>query len=101
MRLHGRRRLARTSIEPGCGDAETVAAARQAFIDVFRHLNVVLEGPYLVGDFTLVDVAFVPRLPLLSTLGVEVPTELGRVSAWLERLRARPRWAGTMFPPLR
>jgi glutathione S-transferase len=94
------RRLWGALVEPGGGDVETIAAARTAFIEVFRHLDVVLEGPYLVGDFSLADVAFVPRLQLLPMLGVEVPAELARVSAWIARLRARPSWAETMFPPV-
>jgi glutathione S-transferase len=95
------RRLWGALVEPGGGDTETIAAARQAFVEVFRHLDSVLEGPYLVGDFSLADVAFVPRLQLLPTLGVEVPPELARARAWVERLRARPSWAETMSPPRR
>jgi len=93
------RRLATALDEPGGGEAETIAAARAGFVAVFRHLDAVLEGLYLVGEFSLADVAFVPRLQLLPALGVAVPDELGRVSAWLGRLQARPSWAATMYPP--
>jgi glutathione S-transferase len=92
------RRLATALEQPGGGDPDTIAKARAAFVDVFRHLDAVLEGPYLVGEFSLADVAFVPRLQLLPELGVEVPAELARARAWVERLAARPSWSATMFP---
>ncbi len=56
--------------------------------------------PYLVGDFSIADIAFMQRLQMLPQLGVDVPADCPRVRAWAERLRARPSWDATMYPPL-
>ena len=45
---------------------------------------------YLVGEYSLADIAFVPAVLILNRLGVEVDPRLRQVSAWIERLRARP-----------
>jgi glutathione S-transferase len=53
-------------------------------------LEGLLEGQeYLVGLFSLADVAFVPRALVLPQLGVEVDPRLRNVTAWIERLRER------------
>jgi glutathione S-transferase len=53
-------------------------------------LEGLLEGKeYLVGSFSLADVAFVPRVLVLPQLGVEVDPRLRNVTAWIERLRER------------
>jgi maleylacetoacetate isomerase len=50
-----------------------------------------LDGKeYLVGEFSLADIAFVPRVLLLPRLGVELDARLRHVPAWIERLRQRP-----------
>ena len=45
---------------------------------------------YLVGTFSLADVAFAPRVLVLPQLGVDVDPRLRQVIAWIERLRERP-----------
>ena len=45
---------------------------------------------YLVGEYSLADVAFVPAVLILNRLGVEVDPRLRQVIAWIDRLRARP-----------
>lgn len=58
---------------------------------VLARLEGQLEGKeYLVGDFSLADVAFVPRVLILSQLAVEVDARLQNVTAWIARLRERP-----------
>lgn len=50
-----------------------------------------LQGrEYLVGDFSLADVAFVPRVLILSRMGVEIDPRYRQVIAWIDRLRQRP-----------
>jgi len=54
-------------------------------------LETFLEGKeYLVGSFSLADVAFVPRVLVLPQLGVNVDPRLPHVIAWIDRLRERP-----------
>jgi glutathione S-transferase len=53
-------------------------------------LDGLLEGKdYLVGPFSLADVAFAPRVLVLPQLGVEVDLRLRNVTAWIDRLRER------------
>lgn len=50
-----------------------------------------LEGrEYLVGSFSLADVAFVPGVLILSRLGIELDPRWRNLSEWIGRLRARP-----------
>ncbi|MBI4519020.1 MAG: glutathione S-transferase family protein [Deltaproteobacteria bacterium] len=50
-----------------------------------------LDGKeYLVGEFSLADIAFVPRVLVLPQLGVELDARLRQVAAWIQRLRQRP-----------
>ncbi|HEY0468104.1 MAG TPA: glutathione S-transferase family protein [Polyangiaceae bacterium] len=56
----------------------------------------VLEGAltnadWLVGDYSLADIAFAPHLGFLVQYGFDFPGT-PRVRAWLERIRARPAW---------
>jgi len=45
---------------------------------------------FLVGEFSLADIAFVPRVLILPQMGVEIDPRLRQVAAWIDRLRARP-----------
>ena len=45
---------------------------------------------FLVGPFSLADIAFVPRVLMLPRLGVEMDPRLRNVAAWIGRLRERP-----------
>ena len=56
----------------------------------------ILEGAltnaeWLVGDYSLADIAFAPHLGFLVQYGFDFPGT-PRVRAWLERIRARPAW---------
>jgi glutathione S-transferase len=58
---------------------------------VLSRLETPLEGKeFLHGEFSLADVAFVPRVMILSQLGVELESRLQKVAAWIARLRERP-----------
>ena len=49
-----------------------------------------LEGnEFLLGGFSLADVAFTPRVLVLPQLGVEMDPRLRNVPAWITRLRQR------------
>ena len=45
---------------------------------------------YLVGEFSIADIAFVPGVLLLPQLGVDVDERWQNLSAWIARLRQRP-----------
>jgi len=58
---------------------------------VIGRLETMLAGKeFLVGDFSLADVAFVPRVLALEQLGIELDPHLENVAAWIARLRERP-----------
>lgn len=96
--------FADTSFTPQCGllyaevrkpedriDQERAQRYRGDLIRVIEFLDRQLAGKdYLVDECSLADLAFVPRLLILSQLGVELPSRLKHVSAWIERLTERP-----------
>jgi glutathione S-transferase len=72
-------------------DAEKVRKYQGELTRVLSRLESSLESKqYLAGEFSLADVAFVPRVMILPQLGVEVDGRLPNVAAWIGRLRDRP-----------
>lgn len=72
-------------------DAEKVRKYQGEIARILGRLEVNLEGKeYLTSDFSLADVAFVPRILVLSQLGVELDARLQNVASWIGRLRERP-----------
>jgi len=72
-------------------DAERVRRYQGEIIRVLGRLEAMLAGKeFLVGDFSLADVAFVPRVLTLEQLGIELDPRLENVAAWIARLRERP-----------
>ena len=49
------------------------------------------KADWLVGEYSLADIAFAPHLGFLVQYGYDFPGT-PRVRAWLERIRARPAW---------
>ncbi len=72
-------------------DADRIRRCQGEMARVFARLESGLEGKqFLAGDFSLADIAFVPRGMILSQVGVEIDARLQNVGAWLARLRERP-----------
>jgi glutathione S-transferase len=72
-------------------DADKVRRCQGEVTRVLGRLEIQLEGKeFLVGEFSLADVAFVPRVLLLSQLGVDLDARMQNVAAWIGRLRERP-----------
>ena len=72
-------------------DAEKCHRYQGEMVRILTRLETQLRGrDYLVGEFSLADIAFVPRLMILPQLGVEVDSRLQNVAAWIARLRERP-----------
>lgn len=72
-------------------DAEKIRRHQGEVGRVLARLETQLDGqPFLAGEFSLADVAFVPRIMVLPQLGVEVDSRLQGVAAWIGRLRERP-----------
>ncbi len=86
--------------QPVSADAAAVAAPKAEVADVFAYLDgVFVDQPYLVGEFSITDIAFMTRLQMLPELGVEIPPVRARVQAWRARLASRASWARTLFRP--
>jgi glutathione S-transferase len=72
-------------------DAERLQRYRNELQRGLKRLEAFLAGKeYLVGEFSLADIAFVPALLILPRLGVDVDPTLRGVSAWINRLKQRP-----------
>jgi len=72
-------------------DSEKLRRYQSEIGRVLVHVESLLDGkPFLTGDFSLADIAFVPRLLILPQLGVDVDPRLQAVVAWQARLRERP-----------
>jgi glutathione S-transferase len=72
-------------------DTEKIRKYQSEIARILGRLEANLEGKeYLTGDFSLADVAFVPRILVLSQLGVELDARLQNVASWIGRLRERP-----------
>jgi len=62
------------------------------------------DGPWLLGaQFTMADVLAAPTIDRMNDLGLSSvwATEYPRVSAWYERLQARPSFQATYYPGTR
>jgi glutathione S-transferase len=71
-------------------DAEKLANARQQVSRMLQVLDGTLNGKnWLVGNFTIADVAFAARAVIVSALGVEVDPSWKNVAGWIQRLNQR------------
>jgi glutathione S-transferase len=72
-------------------DAARIPRLQQTVERMLTFLNHELQGQeYLTGQFSVADIAFVPRLVVLRDLGVELGQNRANVEAWLQRLIERP-----------
>ncbi len=74
----------------GVREEQRVRAARDVVVKGLEMLNRELEGrEYLVGEFSLADVAFAPIVLQLERLGIHPDNSLRNLKAWIQRLAAR------------
>lgn len=72
-------------------DRAAIAAAFDSIAPLFQRLEDELAGKeFLVGSYSLADIAFTPNLARQIELGVGLPEKYPRVRAWVERLMQRP-----------
>jgi glutathione S-transferase len=72
-------------------DAKIIDAAFNEIVARLQYLeNQIGDNPYLVGEISLVDVAIVPRFLRLHQWKLFPAPALPRLSAWFERMTARP-----------
>jgi glutathione S-transferase len=71
--------------------AERLQRLNQAVERVLDYLNQELAGAqFLAGDFSVAEIAFIPRLLVLPNLGIEAGTNRPNIDGWIKRLLERP-----------
>src|SRR6185295_3289225 len=71
-------------------DQEKLSTSRQQVARMLAVIDGSLAGRnWLVGNFSLADVAFAPRVVILPALGVTLDPEWRNVAAWIQRLNQR------------
>jgi glutathione S-transferase len=71
-------------------DQEKLTTSRQQVARMLAVIDGSLAGRnWLVGNFSLADVAFAPRVVILPALGVTLDPEWRNVAAWIQRLNQR------------
>ncbi len=72
-------------------DANRVQRLQQTVEQMLTFLNHELQDKeFLTGQFSVADIAFVPRLVVLADLGIEAGLNRPNVEAWYKRLVERP-----------
>lgn len=75
----------------GDRDGSRVQFLQQQIEQMLTFLNHELQGQdYLVGQFSVADIAFVPRLVVLRDLGVEIAQNRPNIDGWAKRMIDRP-----------
>jgi glutathione S-transferase len=71
--------------------SEVLSQTRGQLADLMQYLETALgEKPYILGDFSLTDIAIVPRALRMEAYGALPAPSLPRLNSWLERMKARP-----------
>jgi glutathione S-transferase len=77
--------------KPGERERKVMDAAVQLLVDRLQYLEAEIgDKPYIAGEISLADVAIVPRFLRLAQWGVMPSPALPKLSAWLQRMMARP-----------
>jgi glutathione S-transferase len=72
-------------------DQKIIADARADLLHRLQYLETELgDKPYMLGEFSLVDIDIFPRFPRMESFGVIPSAGLPRLSAWYERMKQRP-----------
>ena len=83
-----RTELTKEEKEQDKGVAEAAKADVKKFLQ--RLENQIGDQPYLVGDFSLVDAALIPRFMRLEGFGVLPDASLPRLGKYMQRMKERP-----------
>jgi glutathione S-transferase len=72
-------------------DQKVIAQNRKEVTARLQYLEAALgDKPYFLGDYSLTDIAMLPRFPRLEQYGVLPSTSLPKLTAWFERMKQRP-----------
>jgi glutathione S-transferase len=80
-----------TTKDPKEQNPQVIDAAKSDLRKLLQHLEKELDDqPYLVGDFSLVDAALLPRFTRLEGFGVLPDASLPKLGKYLQRMKDRP-----------
>lgn len=72
-------------------NAAVIEEKHRILRDLLQYLEADLANkPYFLGEFSLTDIAIVPRALRMEAYGALPAPSLPRLNAWLERVKARP-----------
>ncbi len=72
-------------------DQKVISDRRSELLQKLQYLESELgDKPYMLGEFSLVDIDIFPRFPRMESFGVIPSPSLPRLSAWYERMKQRP-----------
>ncbi len=71
-------------------DNDKLGRYKQGIVRSLEWLNSSLEGrDFLVNDFSMADIAFIPGVMILANMGIDVDPRWKNLTGWIGRLRAR------------
>jgi glutathione S-transferase len=80
-----------TTKDPKEQNPQVIDAAKSDLRKLLQHLEKEIDNqPYLVGDFSLVDAALLPRFTRLEGFGVLPDPSLPKLGKYLQRMKDRP-----------
>jgi glutathione S-transferase len=72
-------------------DANRIQRLQQSIDRMLSFLNHQLQAQeFLVSQFSVADIGFIPRLLVLRELGVDLGANRGNIDAWIRRMIERP-----------
>jgi glutathione S-transferase len=72
-------------------DQKLIAQTRKEVTDRLQYLEDALgDKPFFLGDYSLTDIAMLPRFPRMEQYGVLPSASLPKLTAWFERMKQRP-----------
>jgi glutathione S-transferase len=72
-------------------DQKIISETRAELVKRLAYLETELgDKPFMLGEFSLVDIDIFPRFPRMESFGVIPSPSLLRLSAWYERMKQRP-----------
>ena len=72
-------------------DQKIISETRTELVKRLAYLETELgDKPFMLGEFSLVDIDIFPRFPRMESFGVIPSPSLPRLSAWYERMKQRP-----------
>jgi glutathione S-transferase len=72
-------------------DQKLIAETRKEVTARLQYLEEALgEKPFFLGDYSLTDIAMLPRFPRMAQYGVLPHPALPKLASWFERMKQRP-----------